>query len=192
VSHKEKIKAIKSNVDVITLSATPIPRTLHMALSGIRGMSTIETPPEDRLAVQSSVARFNPGLIRESLQKELDRDGQAFFVHNRVKDIYKMAAFVNELVPEGRTGVAHGQMKEKELELVMKKFFHREIDILVSTSIIGSGLDIPSANTIIINRADMFGLADLYQLRGRVGRSNVKAYAYFLIPGERQSRSLVI
>ena len=184
VTHKEKIKAFKSNVDVLTLSATPIPRTLHMALSGIRGMSTIETPPEDRLAVQSTVARFRPTLIKEVLQKELDRGGQAFFVHNRVQDIYKMAAFLGELVPEGTFGIAHGQMKEKELELVMKKFFHKEIDILVSTSIIGSGLDIPSANTIIINRADRFGLADLYQLRGRVGRSNVRAFAYFLIPGE--------
>jgi len=184
VTHKEKIKALKSTVDVLTLSATPIPRTLHMALSGIRGMSTIETPPEDRLAVQSTVARFRPPLIQEVLRKELDRGGQAFFVHNRVQDIYKMAAYLSELVPEGDFGVAHGQMKEKELELVMKKFFHKEIDILVSTSIIGSGLDIPSANTIIINRADRFGLADLYQLRGRVGRSNVKAYAYFLIPGE--------
>lgn len=184
VTHKEKIKAFKSNVDVLTLSATPIPRTLHMALSGIRGMSTIETPPEDRLAVQSRVVRFRPTLIKEVLQKELDRGGQAFFVHNRVQDIYKMASFLGELVPEGTFGVAHGQMKEKELELVMKQFFHKEIDILVSTSIIGSGLDIPSANTIIINRADRFGLADLYQLRGRVGRSNIKAFAYFLIPGE--------
>jgi transcription-repair coupling factor (superfamily II helicase) len=184
VSHKERIKAIKAHVDVITLSATPIPRTLHMALSGIRGMSTIETPPEDRLAVQSIVARFNPGLIKEALQKEIDRDGQAFFVHNRVKDIYRIASFISELVPGSRISVAHGQMKEKELELVMKKFFHKEIDILVSTSIIGSGLDIPTANTIMINRADRFGLADLYQLRGRVGRSNIKAHAYFLIPGE--------
>jgi transcription-repair coupling factor (superfamily II helicase) len=184
VTHKEKIKALKSNVDVLTLSATPIPRTLHMALSGIRGMSTIETPPEDRLAVQSRVARFRPTLIQEALQKEFYRGGQAFFVHNRVQDIYKMATFLAGLLPEGRFGVAHGQMKEKELETVMKKFFHKEIDVLVSTSIIGSGLDIPSANTIIINRADRFGLADLYQLRGRVGRSNVIAYAFFLIPGE--------
>jgi transcription-repair coupling factor (superfamily II helicase) len=184
VTHKEKIKAFKANVDVLSLSATPIPRTLHMALSGIRGVSTIETPPEDRLAVQSRVARFRPTLIKEVLQKELDRGGQAFFVHNRVHDIYKMAAFLDELLPEGTLGIAHGQMKEKELEQVMKKFFHKEIDILVSTSIIGSGLDIPSANTIVINRADRFGLADLYQLRGRVGRSNVKAFAYFLIPGE--------
>ncbi len=184
VTHKEKIKAVKTNVDVLTLSATPIPRTLHMALSGIRAMSTIETPPEDRIAVRSAVARFNPRIIREALRHELDRDGQAFFVHNRIHDIYRMANFLRELMPEGRIGVAHGRMRAKELEEVMRAFFHGEINILVSTAIIGSGLDIPSANTIIINRADMFGLADLYQLRGRVGRSNVTAYAYFLIPGE--------
>jgi transcription-repair coupling factor (superfamily II helicase) len=184
VAHKEKIKALKSNIDVLTLSATPIPRTLHMALSGIRSMSTIETPPEDRLAVKSIVARFNPALIKEALQKELDRDGQAFFVHNQIHDIHQIADFLRGLVPEGKIGIAHGQMKEKDLEQVMHKFFHKEINILVSTAIIGSGLDIPSANTIIINRADRFGLADLYQLRGRVGRSNIKAYAYFLIPGE--------
>ncbi len=184
VTHKEKIKAIKTNVDVLTLSATPIPRTLHMALSGIRVMSTIETPPEDRIAVRSAVARFNPRIIREALRHELDRDGQAFFVHNRINDIYRTANFLRELMPEGRIGVAHGQMRGKELEQVMRAFFHKEINILVSTAIIGSGLDIPSANTIIINRADRFGLADLYQLRGRVGRSNVTAYAYFLIPGE--------
>ncbi len=184
VTHKEKIKAMKSDVDILTLSATPIPRTLHMALSGIRGMSTIETPPEERLAVKSTVARFNPTLIREVLQHELDRGGQAFFVHNRIRDIYEIGSFVGGLVPEGKIGVAHGQMNEKELEQVMHRFFHQEINILVSTSIIGAGLDVPSANTIIINRADRFGLADLYQLRGRVGRSNVRAYAYFLIPGE--------
>ncbi len=184
VAHKEKLKAIKENVDVLTLSATPIPRTLHMALSGIRGMSVIETPPEDRLAVKSLVSRFNPATIKEALQKELDRGGQAFFVHNRIHDIYKIGNFLRELVPDAKLGVAHGQMNEKELEHVMRAFFHKEINILVSTAIIGSGLDIPSANTIIINRADRFGLADLYQLRGRVGRSSVKAYAYFLIPGE--------
>ena len=184
VAHKEKMKAIKSNVDVLTLSATPIPRTLHMALSGIRGMSTIETPPEDRLAVKSMVARFTPTIIKEALQHELDRGGQAFFVHNRILDIYETANFLRVLVPGAKLGVAHGQMNEKELEAVMHKFFHKETNILVSTAIIGSGLDIPSANTIIINRADRFGLADLYQLRGRVGRSNIRAYAYFLIPGE--------
>jgi transcription-repair coupling factor (superfamily II helicase) len=184
VAHKEKIKAMKANVDILTLSATPIPRTLHMAISGIRGMSTIETPPEDRMAVKSSVARFNPVIIKEALQHEIDRNGQAFFLHNRIKDIYQIGNFISDLVPDGKVGIAHGQMREKELEQVMHAFFHKEINVLVSTSIIGSGLDIPSANTIIINRADRFGLADLYQLKGRVGRSNVKAYAYFLIPGE--------
>ncbi|UCH80717.1 MAG: transcription-repair coupling factor [Nitrospiraceae bacterium] len=184
VTHKEKIKAMKANVDVLSLSATPIPRTLHMALSGIRSMSTIETPPEDRMAVKTTVARFNADIIRDALVRELARGGQAFFVHNRIKDIYQMGQFIQDLVMEARIGIAHGQMKEKELEQVMHKFFHKEIDILVSTAIIGSGLDVPSANTIIINRADRFGLADLYQLRGRVGRSNVKAYACLLIPGE--------
>jgi len=184
VAHKEKIKALKTNVDVLSLSATPIPRTLHMALSGIRAMSVIETPPEDRLAVRSFVARFNPQIIKEALQKELDRGGQAFFVHNRIQDIYSITSFLRKLLPEARIAVAHGQMREKELEQIMRQFFKKEINILVSTSIVGSGLDIPTANTIIINRADKFGLADLYQLRGRVGRSNVRAYAYFLIPGE--------
>jgi transcription-repair coupling factor (superfamily II helicase) len=184
VAHKEKIKALKTNIDVLSLSATPIPRTLYMALSGIRSMSVIETPPEERLAVKSFVVRFNPQIIKDALQKELDRGGQAFFVHNRVQDIYKMAGFIKRLVPEARVAIAHGQMRERELEQIMRAFFRREIDVLVSTAIIGSGLDIPSANTIIINRADKFGLADLYQLRGRVGRSNIKAYAYFLIPTE--------
>ena len=155
-----------------------------MALSGIRGMSTIETPPEERMAVKSSVTRFNPTIIKEAVQYELDRNGQAFFVHNRIKDIYEIGNFIHQLVPDGKIGIAHGQMHEKELEQVMHKFFHKEINVLVSTSIISSGLDIPSANTIIINRSDRFGLADLYQLRGRVGRSNIKAYAYFIIPGE--------
>ncbi|RJQ56148.1 MAG: transcription-repair coupling factor [Nitrospiraceae bacterium] len=184
VAHKEKVKALSENVDVISLSATPIPRTLHMALSGIRAMSTIETPPEERLAVKSVVTRFNPATIKEALQKEIERGGQAFFVHNRIQDIYKTGSFIRELVPGAKIGVAHGRMNEKELESVMRGFFHKEINVLVSTAIIGAGLDVPSANTIIINRADRFGLADLYQLRGRVGRSNVKAYAYFLIPGE--------
>lgn len=184
VAHKERIKALSENIDVLSLSATPIPRTLHMALSGIRAMSTIETPPEERLAVKSVVTRFNPAVIKEALQKEMERGGQAFFVHNRIQDIYKIGNFLRELVPDAKIGVAYGQMEEKELGRVMRMFFHKEINVLVSTAIIGSGLDIPSANTIIIDRADRFGLADLYQLRGRVGRSNVKAYAYFLIPGE--------
>ncbi|MBC8412980.1 MAG: transcription-repair coupling factor [Nitrospira sp.] len=184
VTHKERIKEIMAAVDVLTLSATPIPRTLHMAVSGIRGMSTIETPPEERLAVRSTVAAFNPVLIQEAIIHEIDRGGQVFFVHNRIEDIYKMGSFIMGLVPGSKVAVAHGQMKEKELEAIMHKFFHQEINVLVSTTIIGSGLDVPTANTIFINRSDRFGLADLYQLRGRVGRSNVSAYAYFLIPGE--------
>jgi transcription-repair coupling factor (superfamily II helicase) len=184
VTHKEKIKDLRSSVDTLTLSATPIPRTLHMALSGIRSMSVIETPPEDRLAVRSHVARFHPDIIQTALRKELDRDGQAFFVHNRIHDIYTIAQYLQDLVPEGKIGVAHGQMREKELEQVMRSYLRKQTNILVSTSIIGAGLDIPTANTILINRADKFGLADLYQLRGRVGRSDVRAYAYFLIPGE--------
>ncbi|RJQ46551.1 MAG: transcription-repair coupling factor [Nitrospiraceae bacterium] len=184
VTHKEKIKAFTEHVDALTLSATPIPRTLHMALSGIRAMSVIETPPEDRLAVKSIVSRFDSAVIKDSIEKELERNGQVFFVHNRIQDIYKIGNFIRELVPDAKIGVAHGQMNEKELENVMRAFFKKETNVLVSTAIIGSGLDVPSANTIIIDRADRFGLADLYQLRGRVGRSNVKAYAYFLIPGE--------
>lgn len=185
VAHKEKIKALKSNVDVLTLTATPIPRTLHMAMSGIKAMSVIETPPEERLAVKSFVARFDTEIIREALRKELDRGGQAFFIHNRIQDIYRIADLIRHLLPDARVAVAHGQMKARELETVMRLFYKRKVDILVSTAIIGAGLDIPTANTIIINRADRFGLADLYQLRGRVGRSNVRAYAYFLIPGDK-------
>ncbi len=184
VAHKEKIKTLKENVDVLTLSATPIPRTLHMALSGIRGISTIETPPEERLAVKTLVSRYNPEVIREALERELARGGQAFFVHNRIKTIYKTGAFLQGLVPGIKIGVAHGRMNEKELEQVMHEFYQGDLDLLLCTSIISSGLDIPRANTIILDRADMFGLADLYQLKGRVGRSDVRAFAYFLIPGE--------
>jgi transcription-repair coupling factor (superfamily II helicase) len=184
VTHKERVKTLKTSVDVLSLSATPIPRTLHMALSGIRPMSLIETPPEDRLAVRSFVARFNQQRIRDVLERELDRDGQAFFVHNRIHDIHSMAYLIKELIPGSRVAVAHGRMREKELEQIMREFFRKKINVLVSTAIIGSGLDVPTANTIIINRADKFGLADLYQLRGRVGRSYIRAYAYFLIPGD--------
>ncbi len=184
VVQKEKIKEIKKGVDVLTLTATPIPRTLNMALSGIRGMSLIETPPEERLAVRSIVSAFNEQLIKDAIERELERGGQTYFVHNRIADIEKIFNYVKRIAPGARVSVAHGQMHERELEKVMQKFINKEIDVLVSTAIIGSGLDIPSANTIIINRADMMGLADLYQLKGRVGRSNVRAYAYFLIPGE--------
>lgn len=184
VAQKEKIKEIKKGVDVLTLSATPIPRTLNMALSGIRGMSLIETPPEERLAVKGVVSAFNDELIRNAIEREIERGGQVYFVHNRINDIEKVFSHVKQLVPDARISIAHGQMHERELERVMQGFINKEIDVLVSTTIIGSGLDIPDANTIIINRADMIGLADLYQLKGRVGRSNVRAYAYFLIPGE--------
>jgi transcription-repair coupling factor (superfamily II helicase) len=184
VRQKEKIKELKTGVDVLTLTATPIPRTLSMALSDIRDMSLIETPPEERLAVKSIVSRFDKALIQEVIGREHERNGQVFFVHNRIKDIYKIAGFLKELLPSLQISVAHGQLEEKQLEKVMLDFYRRHTDVLVSTAIIGSGLDIPTANTIIINRADMMGLADLYQLKGRVGRSSIRAFAYFLIPGE--------
>lgn len=184
VSQKEKIKELSRDVDVLNLTATPIPRTLHMALSGIRDISVIETPPEERLSVKTTIARSNDNLIRDAIKRELDRDGQAFFVHNRIGDIYKVADHLLKLVPAAKIAVAHGQLPERELEKVMRRFFAGEVTVLVSTAIIGSGLDIARANTIIIDRADKMGLADLYQLRGRVGRSNLKGYSYFLIPDE--------
>jgi len=171
-------------VDVLTLTATPIPRTLHMALAGIRDLSTIETPPRDRLAIKTYLARFDDSVIRSAIEHELERGGQVFFVHNRVQTIEAMAKHVQRIVPRARIGVAHGQLNERELEKVMMNFLSREIDVLVCSVIIESGLDIPSANTIIINQADRFGLAQIYQLRGRVGRSNERAYAYLLISGE--------
>ncbi len=183
VGQKERIKELKRGVHVLSMTATPIPRTLHMALSGIRGMSIIETPPEERLAVKSVVAVFDEGLVKEAIERELRRDGQVLFIHNTVFDIRKTEEMLKRLHPGVRFGVAHGQMAEKRLEEVLLKFIRGEIDVLVSTTIIGSGIDIPTANTIIIDRADKIGLSDLYQLRGRVGRSNVRAYAYFLIPG---------
>jgi transcription-repair coupling factor (superfamily II helicase) len=184
VGQKEKMKELARDIDVLTLTATPIPRTLHMALSGIRNISVIETPPEERLSVRSTVSVFSDGLIRQAIVFELQRSGQVFFVHNRIHDIHRLAHRVRELVPEAKVGVAHGQLPEKELETVMHLFFGKELNVLVSTAIIGSGLDIPSANTIIINMADKMGLADLYQLRGRVGRSNIRGHAYFLAPPE--------
>jgi transcription-repair coupling factor (superfamily II helicase) len=184
VRQKEKMKEIKKGLDVLSLTATPIPRTLYMALSDIRDMSVIETPPEERLAVKSIVSTFDGALIKAAIRKEIERNGQIFFVHNRIKDIYTISDYLRRGIPLLRVGVAHGQMNEKDLEKVMMNFYEHNIDVLVSTAIIGSGLDIPTANTIVINRADMMGLADLYQLRGRVGRGNVRAYAYFLVPGE--------
>lgn len=184
VRQKEKIKELKKGVDVLAMSATPIPRTLQMSLSGIRSMSVIETPPEERMAVKSTVSVFNESLIREAVDKELQRGGQVFFVHNRIHDIEKYSRLLQRLVPHARVAVAHGSMTERALEGVMLSFLTRDVDVLVATAIVGSGLDIPSANTIIINMAHRMGLADLYQLKGRVGRSDVRAYAYFIIPGE--------
>ena len=181
---KEKIKELRKGVDVITLTATPIPRTLSMALSRIRDMSIIQTPPEERLAVKSIVSDFHHELIREAVRREIERGGQIFFVHNRIQNIFSFAEDLSNMHPGIRVAVAHGQMAEKQLEHVMLLFYEQKIDLLVSTAIIGSGLDIPTANTILINRADRMGLADLYQLRGRVGRGNVRAYSYFLIPGD--------
>jgi transcription-repair coupling factor (superfamily II helicase) len=182
VSHKERLKELKRNVDVLTLSATPIPRTLNMSLVGLRDMSVIETPPKDRLAIQTVVAPFSESLVRRAIEEELGRQGQVFFVHNRVESIYTVADLVGKLVPRARVVVGHGQMKEKELESVMLKFVRGEADVLICTTIVENGLDIPRANTILINRADRFGLSELYQLRGRVGRSNQRAYAYLLVP----------
>jgi len=184
VTHKEKIKKLRHLVDVLTLSATPIPRTLNMALMGLRDLSVIETPPLDRQAIRTYVARFDEGLIRSAILQELGRGGQVFFVHNRVETIEQMAKQLRELVPEAVLAIAHGQMNEHELEKVMLDFLHHRSNVLLCSSIIESGLDIPTANTIILNRADQFGLAQLYQLRGRVGRSSQRAYAYLLIPGE--------
>jgi transcription-repair coupling factor (superfamily II helicase) len=182
VAHKERLKEMRKNVDVLTMSATPIPRTLHMSLVGLRDMSVIETPPKDRLAIQTTVAPFGENLVQKVIQEELDRGGQVFLVHNRVESIASLASLVNRLVPNARVVVGHGQMRETELEKVMMKFVRGEADVLVSTTIIENGLDIPRANTIVINRADRMGLSELYQLRGRVGRSNQRAYAYLLVP----------
>jgi transcription-repair coupling factor (superfamily II helicase) len=184
VGHKERIKEMRKNVDVLTMSATPIPRTLHMSLVGLRDMSVIETPPKDRLAIQTVVAPFDTALIRRAITEEMAREGQVFFVHNRVESIASLAMMIKELVPKARVVVGHGQMSEGELSKVMMKFIRHEADVLVATTIIENGLDIPRANTIVINRADRFGLAELYQLRGRVGRSTQRAYAYLLVPPE--------
>lgn len=184
VAAKEKLKRLRANVEVLTMSATPIPRTLHMSLGGLRDLSVIETPPQGRLSIQTTVAPYAPRLIQASILNEMRRQGQAYFVHNRVESIFSVAAMIQELVPTARIGVGHGQMAERELERVMMKFVQNEYDVLVSTAIIENGLDIPRANTIIINRADRFGLSELYQLRGRVGRSDRRAYAYLLIPDE--------
>jgi transcription-repair coupling factor (superfamily II helicase) len=183
VKHKERLKKLRAEVDILTLTATPIPRTLHFSLVGVRDLSVIETPPSDRLAVKTFVRKFDEKIIREAILRELDRGGQIFFVHNKIHSILSIKELLLKIVPKVRIGIAHGQLKEHQLEEVMKKFMDHEIDLLLCTTIIESGLDIPSANTIILNRADQFGLAQLYQLRGRVGRYKHQAYAYLLIPG---------
>ena len=184
VAHKERMKQLRASVDVLALTATPIPRTLYMSLSGVRDMSVIETPPLDRLPIETVVRRFSKAVIKEALERELARGGQVFFVHNRVQSLVSMARFIQELVPEARVIVGHGQMSERELEATMVRFVSGQADILVSTAIVESGLDIPASNTIIINRADRFGLAQLYQLRGRVGRERLQAYCYLLVPAD--------
>ncbi|NBD28092.1 transcription-repair coupling factor [Paenibacillus glycinis] len=179
VSHKEKLKRLKTNVDVLTLTATPIPRTLHMSMLGVRDLSVIETPPENRFPVQTYVVEYSPSLVRESIERELARGGQVYYLFNRVQGIYQMAEQINALVPDAKVAVGHGQMSEQELEKTILDFLDGESDVLVSTSIIETGVDIPNVNTLIVHDADKMGLSQLYQLRGRVGRSNRIAYAYF-------------
>jgi transcription-repair coupling factor (superfamily II helicase) len=186
VRHKERLKQMRKNVDVLTMSATPIPRTLHMALLGIRDMSVIETPPKDRLAIHTVVAHFDADLIKTAIEQELSRSGQVYFVHNRIDTIFQRAANIREMLPDCRIGVGHGQMGEAELEKVLLGFMRHEFDVFVSTTIVENGLDIPLANTIIIENAERYGLSELYQLRGRVGRSNRRAYAYLLIPEDTE------
>ena len=184
VAHKERIKQVRKRVDVLTMTATPIPRTLNMSLVGIRDMSVIETPPKDRLSIQTNVVKFDSAVITRAIRAELARGGQVFFVHNRVESIYSMGNLIQRLVPEARVVVGHGQMAEDTLEKAMLDFMTHKCDVLLSTTIVENGLDIPNANTIVINRADRYGLSQLYQLRGRVGRSDRAAYAYLLIPPE--------
>ena len=179
VTHKEHFKKLRTEVDVLTLTATPIPRTLYMALTGARDISMINTPPAERLPIITHIGPYSPRIVRQAIVREMDRGGQVFFVHNRVQTIHAMEAHLHNLVPEARIGIGHGQMKEDELSSVMSRFTKNEIDVLLSTSIIESGLDIPNANTLIVDRGDTFGLAQLYQLRGRVGRAGQRAYAYF-------------
>jgi transcription-repair coupling factor (superfamily II helicase) len=186
VKHKERLKHLKQTVDVISMSATPIPRTLHMSLLGMRDMSVIETPPKDRLAIHTVVAPFKPNLIRSAIELELGRGGQVYFLHNRVDSIWQRAAMIQELAPQARVGVGHGQMGETELEKTMLQFMRHEFDILVCTTIIENGLDIPLANTMLVENAERYGLSELYQLRGRVGRSNRRAYAYLLVPQDTE------
>jgi transcription-repair coupling factor (superfamily II helicase) len=186
VKHKERLKEMKHNIDALTMSATPIPRTLHMSLLGMRDMSVIETPPKDRLAINTVVAHFNADLVKAAIEQELARQGQVYFIHNRIDTIFERAAFIQDLLPQARVGVGHGQMGEAALEKVLLGFMRHEFDVFVSTTIVENGIDIPLANTIIIENAERYGLSELYQLRGRVGRSNRRAYAYLLVPADTQ------
>ena len=189
VANKERMKQLRASVDVLAMTATPIPRTLYMSLSGVRDMSVIETAPLDRLPVETHVRRFSKPVVKEAIERELARGGQVFFVHNRVQSLPSVVRLIQELVPEAGVVMAHGQMKERELEAAMVKFVTGQADVLISTAIVESGLDIPASNTIIVNRADRFGLAQLYQLRGRVGRERQQAYAYLLLPADGRSTS---
>src|SRR6202020_1270509 len=186
VKHKERLKQMKKAVDVVTMSATPIPRTLHMSLLGLRDLSGIETPPKDRLSIHTVVAPFQPELIRSAIELELGRGGQIYFLHNRVDSIWERAHMIQQLVPSARIGVGHGQMGEAELEKTMLGFMRRDFDVLICTTIIENGLDIPLANTMLVEHAERYGLSELYQLRGRVGRSNRRAYAYLLVPPDTE------
>ncbi|MCP4670446.1 MAG: DEAD/DEAH box helicase, partial [Desulfobacula sp.] len=186
VKHKEALKKKRSNVDVLALTATPIPRTLHMSLTGMRDISVISTAPADRQPIVSYISEYEETIVKDAIQKEIARKGQVFFVHNNIKTIFKMAENIETLVPDAKVGVAHGRLSEIQLEQIMLKFVNFEIDVLVCTTIIESGLDIPSANTMIINKAERFGLSQIYQLRGRIGRGDHQAYAYLFISDENQ------
>ena len=182
VRHKEKLKALKKNVDVLTLTATPIPRTLQLSMSGIRELSIIEPAPQDRKPVATAVLRRDDAVLSKVIEREIEREGQVFWVYNRVQGLERVVEYVRKLAPQARVGMAHGQMSETELETTMHKFWHGELDVLVCTSIVESGLDFPRANTLVVDQAQMFGLGQLYQLRGRVGRSDRQAYAFFVVP----------
>ena len=185
VEHKETLKALRTDVDVLSMSATPIPRTLEMAISGIREMSILQTPPEERQPVLTFVGAYTDAQVSAAIRRELLRDGQVFYVHNRVDSISSVAAHISELVPEARVRTAHGKMNEHQLEAVIQDFWNHEFDVLVCTTIVETGLDISNANTLIVDRADTFGLSQLHQLRGRVGRGRERAYAYFFYPGDK-------
>ena len=189
VEHKEKLKKLRASVDVLAMSATPIPRTLEMAITGIREMSTITTPPEERHPVLTYVGAYDEKQVAAAIHRELLRDGQVFYIHNRVESIDETAARIRRIVPQARVAVAHGQMNEVALEQVVIAFWNREFDVLVCTTIVENGIDVANANTLIVERADVFGLSQLHQLRGRVGRSRERAYAYFLYPADKDRKS---